>query len=359
MRLSPPAALLATLCAALLTPIGSARAADPRPVATLTADVPISAQGGWVAYSVPAAGGYRLVAVRDGVVHTLPVAPRGAPFDVDLGTDAGGRVVATFSRCSAPGDTPWSGRDCRLRTVDLESGVERAIRVVTPPGASDSSPSMWGGNVVFARHDRAHGDIDQVLYRRTGHSALRRLPHGNVPKRCPFRGGCKTARYSGDVIGMDLGSRVATFRWSMIAPSVIGHGGYEVRAVRLSTGRSSLVGSGYSGEVCTEGTDGVFPLIPSADGSRVWFGRIELECYVGRTSIVRADVGSRRGRDAPLAGTVIELARDGARLYALRAPTPEHDTSPVCDAPDAPCVLEQIETPKLGATFPPQHSPVF
>jgi hypothetical protein len=42
---------------------------------------------------------YRLTARVDGRVRSLPVRSRGAPFDVDLGPDGHGSVVAAYSRC--------------------------------------------------------------------------------------------------------------------------------------------------------------------------------------------------------------------------------------------------------------------
>src|SRR4051812_17438182 len=42
---------------------------------------------------------YRLVEIRGERRIVLPVRPRGAAFDVDIGRDAAGRVVAAYSRC--------------------------------------------------------------------------------------------------------------------------------------------------------------------------------------------------------------------------------------------------------------------
>lgn len=350
---------LLLLAILLATPAPAHAAPAPQPVATLDESVPISAHGDRVAYSVRGEGGYRLTVARDGVVTTLPIGPRAAPFDVDLGTDAAGRVVATFSRCASSTGDPWNGGGCRLRAVDLESGRERAIPVATPRGASDSVPSMWRGRVVFARRDRRHGDVDQVLLRSPDRAALRRLPHGVVPRRCPYRSGCKGERFSGDLRGMDLGAHLATFRWSVQAPAVLGHGGWEVRAVRLSTGRSSLVGAGFVGEACTGSVDSAIPLVPTADGFRVWFGEIATECYKSQTFVVRSDARTRRGVEGAVRGTVLELARGGGFLYALRAPTPQGEELPTCDAPGEPCVLERVAAPKLFGSRRPPSSPVY
>ena len=356
MRLGLAVAVAVVLVGA--APAHARAAATPQPIATLDERVPISALGDHVAYSVREAGGYRLTVARDGVVSTLPIAPRSAPFDVDLGTDAAGAVVATFSRCAAP-DGPWNGRGCRLRVVDLASGRERAIGVPVVAGASDTSPSMWRGRVVFARNVRAERhDIDQIRYKAPGRR-IRSLPHGVAPSRCPYRTGCRGLTVRGDVQGMDLGARLAAFRWFIQAPAVIGHGGTEVRAVRLSTGRSALVGAGFVGEVCTGSTDALEPLVPAVDGFRVFFGEIATECYKQQAFLVGADARTRRGTEGALRGTVIELARGGGALYALRAPTPEGERPPVCDAPGAPCVLERVKVPALTIARRPPSSPVY
>jgi hypothetical protein len=43
---------------------------------------------------------WRLMANVDGVTQALPVAPRPTPFDVDLGPDRRGRLLAVYSRCA-------------------------------------------------------------------------------------------------------------------------------------------------------------------------------------------------------------------------------------------------------------------
>src|SRR5947208_13217078 len=95
------AIVLAAALAGALAAAAVPAAAAPQPLAPVAVNVPISAAGGWVAWSAPVAGGgFGLFAWHAGAVAQVPVAPRPQPFDLDLGTDAQGRPVATFSRCA-------------------------------------------------------------------------------------------------------------------------------------------------------------------------------------------------------------------------------------------------------------------
>jgi hypothetical protein len=69
-------------------------------IATLAAESPISAGGGWLIWSAPENRGWRLHAYHAGRVSVLPIPPRPEPFDATVGSDARGRAVAIFSRCT-------------------------------------------------------------------------------------------------------------------------------------------------------------------------------------------------------------------------------------------------------------------
>lgn len=85
--------------------------ADEQVLAEGPDDSELSAYGGTVAFSDREAGsGWRLKLWNDGKVRTLPVEPRGAPFDVDLGPDENGRTTAVYSRCRAEPRGQSSGR---------------------------------------------------------------------------------------------------------------------------------------------------------------------------------------------------------------------------------------------------------
>lgn len=338
--------LLIALMAVLVLP--AAAAADE--IAQVSRPVPISALHGWVVWSARDGGVYRLFEWRRGQTTELSVAGRKRPFDIDVGTDARGRDVVTFSRCDGFGDiTVWAARvvglACRLRVVDLVSGRERRAGPPEPRGTSDTMPSMWRGRVAFARREpRLHGAVDQVLLWDQPHG-LRELRHGAVPSRCPYSrtSDCAKPPPSGEVLGLDLGARLVAFSWRVDAPDVIGHGGYEVRAVRLSDGRSALVGSGYIGEACTGGIDGTSPAAPVADGAGVWYSQTATDCYQVTASLLHYGAFPVHGSYATLDGTVLQAVRDGRSLYELVAPPNAPNESPAC----TPCAIRRVALPAL------------
>src|SRR4051794_12631611 len=148
------------MAAALIAP--GAAPADVRDLGPVANDSALSAHGGWVVWSeLQADGRWHLVGWHGGARVEPPVAPRGAPFDADVGSDAHGRPVVTYSRCAGdPGAAPpyrsvagyaspnglprqSLARGCGLRVLDLVSGGERLLRVHRPRGSSDTTPSMW------------------------------------------------------------------------------------------------------------------------------------------------------------------------------------------------------------------------
>jgi hypothetical protein len=351
------------LAAVALACCAAPAAAEPVALAPVTASVPIAAHGGWVVWSVPASGGWGLAAWHRGRVATLRVAPRPRPFDLDLGTDARGRTVATFSRCAEistanPPLLPPTGEDCRVRVLDLATGHERAGGVPRPKDASDTMPSMWRGRIAFARHDPRHGDVAQLLLWSPSKHRLTTLRHGALPTACPYRT-CKRLRVVGSVLSLDLGAELATFVWAVQAPGVVGHLGYELRADRLDDGRSVLAGFGYVGEACTSDPDGAAPFGAAAAGNAVWYALAASTCYVNSYSLVRFDARTRKAAFGALSGEILRFAKDRDALYALVAPKPQGEVAPTCDAPGEPCLIERIDRPVMTPRrFTPQ-SPLY
>jgi hypothetical protein len=217
---------------------------------------------------------------------------------------------------------------------------------------------MWRGRLAFARHDARHGDVAQLRLWDPRTRRLRSLRHGAMPRGCPYRGGCRREAKVGSVHALDLGPRLAAFLWMVEAPGVVGHVGYEVRADRLSDGRSFLAGSGFLGEVCTEGDDTVLPLAPTVAGDRVWFALMRSSCYRNRYSMVRFDTARRRGLAGPVGGEVLQVVRTGRELVALVAPPPNGDVPPSC-TPSAPCRLQRMAAPRLTTPQRRARSPFF
>lgn len=108
---------------------------------------------------------YFLTAYRDGQRTRLPIAPRGVPFDVDLGPSGDGGIVAAYSRCDRePSDsaTPSRvftlpqprhtlGRGCDLYRFDFATGREAKIPGASTDRASEVLPSIWKDRVAFTR----------------------------------------------------------------------------------------------------------------------------------------------------------------------------------------------------------------
>jgi hypothetical protein len=359
MRLTVP-------CLVVLAVVTAAPAGAEQQLAEVTEQVPISAHHGWVVWSAKVRGRYQLFSWHDGLTRKMLVASRARPFDVDIGTDAEGRDVATFSRCRRfraikvyEASRREIGVACRLRAVDLLRGHEHDAGVPAVPGTSDSMPSMWRGRVAFARRDpRNHKDVDQVLLWSPRERTLTRLRHGGVPTTCPFRDKryCANARVSGEVTGLDLGRRLVAFSWRLQAPAVEGFGGYEVRADRLSDGQSALVGSGYIGEACTGGVDGTTPAAPVVEGDRVWYSQTQTACYhvTARLNAYRAFPPD--GRRGGLDGVVLQAVKDGSLVYELTAPPIDKtDRSVRC----TPCTITQAPPPPLEPIRLRPHSPFF
>jgi hypothetical protein len=328
----------------------SARAA-PFAIAPVASDGPISAYGGWVVWSTPVEGGWGLTAWHDGKVLPVRVVPRAQPFDLDLGPDAKGRVVATFSRCSNTPRVsfamtqPWTGDDCGGSILDLLTGDERRLDVERPEGASDTSLSMWGDRIAFARTDLEHGQVQQLLLYNERTGLTRTLRTGTT------RGVSR-----GAIQSLDLGSRVAAFLWWVEGSRVAGHGGWEVRADRLATGASLRVGTGLRGEACTGTADLVAPAAPFVDGYEVWYSSLTSNCYADTVSLVHYRTRRRGGVIGGLTGEVLQVVKTSGQLFALVAPKVANDRTS-CTGPAGPCTLMRIDAPARFGRLPRVGSP--
>lgn len=332
---------------------------DPYPagpvVATLAADVPIAAGGGWVIWSVPVTGGYGLEGSHGGVTRPLNVAPRPQPFDVNVGTSSTGAAVVTFSRCAKTPTLqplglgaidPLSGSGCRIHVLNLSTLRETTPAIPHPSGTSDTTASMWHGRVAFARLDPAHHQqVQQVMLWTPGRRSLTVLPHGALPTKCPYKTGCAGMTRSGAVQGLSYDGHLVSFLWQPVAPGVIGDAGWEVRADNVASGHSTLVSSGFAGEVCTGGEDLAAPSPPVLDGFTVSLVALEANCYVFNSVFAQMNttVGGN-GTYADIRGIVLGMAEDAGAFFVVEAPKPLDETNPTCTAA-VPCEIQQIARP--------------
>lgn len=135
-----------------LVNIEHAEAAQVTTIAQLERPSPVTAWEDtviWSAYD-PEVEAYRLTALHDGEVRTLPVDPLPIEFDADLGPDSSGNAAVVYSRCEDPGERERQLADCDLFIYSLRSGQERPIRNANSD-ASEFEPTLWRGEVAWAR----------------------------------------------------------------------------------------------------------------------------------------------------------------------------------------------------------------
>lgn len=110
----------------------------------------------------------------NGVHGRVAVAPRGVPFDVDLGPGPGDGIVAAYSRCetepraletTAPLPAYATGRGCDLYVYDFRAGTERLERAASTGSASEFLPSVYDDEIAFARvYENREGRLGRLPY---------------------------------------------------------------------------------------------------------------------------------------------------------------------------------------------------
>jgi hypothetical protein len=316
-RVNVPRCLALVLAAAVLAPAGAgAQAAptDPSVVATLPRATVVGAAGGWTAWSAYEGGRYVLVTRSPaGRQAPAPVAPRRVPFDLDLGTDAAGRVIAAYSRCAkeptlvgganatAPNYT--SGRGCRIALYDLAARTERRL-TRSRGSASDVLPSVGGSRIAFVAVPSARRLAGRALLRwRTAaaRSTARTLDTG-VRRTGP-------PTVSGGPAGVDTdGKRVAAV-WRYEDTEF--HDFNSVLRVGTFTGKPRQVGYGVNGEACSY--DQV--LAPTLAGGTVSYLETNgAEWVLERTSVTRRAPAFGLSRTGEPGVVATSAALDGGRL---------------------------------------------
>jgi len=279
---------LAAMVAILPAALPAAAPADDV-VAQVTRATPVNAFGGRLAWSEydAALGRFRLTTRSAGIVAAVPVRTRAVPFDVDLGPDGAGGVVAVYSRCRRePGrqrlgnalvaHPGWStGRGCRLWRFDFSTGRESRIEGTAARDASEFAPAIWKDRVAFARRyprrPALAGDRPLLFVKRLSADArARRLPGGPHSRyRVCIGGNCHRERFVAEPgpTAMDLRGWNLAVAWdsgSEVGPTssllleTIGRRVARRRLQRVESG--SLQGS----ELVT----------PALDGSALYWGSI-------------------------------------------------------------------------------------
>jgi len=206
----------------------------------------VSAAGQAFAWSVfePATSTWRLLVRREGVTQVLPIAGRSTPFDVDLGDDGHGGLVASYSRCSAAMRGTELPHGCRLYYYDFATGTERPIAVANARGFSQFDPSMAAGRVAFARI----GDRRRVGAGNRARIYVQSLA-GGKPRRQP--GGFENNASATGPTGLDLSATALAFSWD--AQGATAFEPFSVATSQVSvdylSGTQILVALGTSGEI--------------------------------------------------------------------------------------------------------------
>ncbi len=148
-------------------------------VAEIARDTPIAAYAGQLAWSAydGATNSYRLMlASRGGAPAAAAIAPAARAFDVSLGPDAKGRVVALYTRCATA-----AGRRCDIYRYALAQRREARLGI-SSPREDEAWPAQWGARVAFVRRRAKQGTGScDVPYVRTltSRAPARRLDRGS------------------------------------------------------------------------------------------------------------------------------------------------------------------------------------
>ncbi len=341
MLVRQPSAV-AVLVGALFTGASTATAApltESRVDDLGTRPAKVAGYGDVLAWSTWEAGQrrYRLVVrVGDGPARGVRVAGRRLPFDVDVGPDRNGRPVLVYSRCrSEPSpvirqriyaestDLPRYdlASGCDLFAYSPADGRERRVAGVSSMAESEYLPSVWRGNIAFARRSSAAAQ-PRLYLRRSGTRRSQRLA-GEPTQRDPSMDGPVT---------LDLRGTQLAYHWTRLTgdcenPSAeIGAGRLpfeeQIRLVRPGRTARRISPLTCSQEDLVSGTRGVTWL-----GAEIVYA-LERNLGSARTGTLtaRATNGTTRSLgDYALAASAPYLTSGAASVYATLAPPSRRD----------------------------------
>jgi len=314
-------------------------------VADLARDTPISAYGGavaWSAYDVSSRR-YGLVIRQGHATAAAAVKTARSPFDVSLGPDSRGRIVALYTRCRG------TNRACDIYRYDLRMRRESKLLSISSPSIDEAWPAQWRDRVTFARRARTHV-IDGYDHRPD--------PRGRGPVMdcdIPY---VKTLGSLAPSRRLDRSQCGATTGMAIRGATIIhvtdtnqGGAGSEsqVRVLRAGGGAARILARTRGGE------GGYSPFrSPNLSSSDVWLTRTGLRQDV-QQGFVRIDRRSRRlttvTANLNLAGRVARDER--GRFWYVQGPEPEfdfHNEPPLCRSLIEPCRLVRASANPFSAT---------
>jgi hypothetical protein len=257
---------------------------------------------------------YRLMAHYRGRTELLRVAPRRAPFDVDLGPDTHGRAAAVYSRCRrerpvwmlGAGTPAGPPSGCVLYRYDFATRREGRIAGIAGSG-SFYLPSLWQNEIAYVRAGAGGGP------------ALRAQP-----LTAPRGGKLTVVSLPGDSAGapgpvsLDLGPGRLAFSWETISGAQI-DSTIDVDTLPASAS-AAPTGLAVDTESSGLGAPGMLDF-PSFASGGLYYGQFD-----GSPILPAGDAFQRiapDGSGAAAAGAPHALrgqARDGATTYALYGP---------------------------------------
>ena len=330
------------LAATLLAP---ATAAADDVVADLARDTPIAAYGGalaWSAYDA-SANRFALVILEGDTTAAAPVATARRAFDVSLGPDARGRVVALYTRCRS------ATRGCDVYRYDLRSRRERKLASVSSPSRDEAWPAQWRDRVTFARRARTRvvsGFDHRPDPRRRGPVLACDIPYvKTLSSRAPSR------RLDRSRCGSTTGMAIRGATIAQVTDLDQGGAGSEsqVRSLRAAGGRARILARTGGGE------GGYSPFSsPSLSASAVWLTRTGLRPGAP-AGFLRIDLASRRlTAVAPNLNLAGRLARDErGSFWYVQGPEPDfdfHGEVPYCRSRLEPCRLVRASASPFSST---------
>jgi len=327
------------LTAAMAAP---APAAADDVIAGVPRATPISAFDGilaWSSYDDRTAR-YALVIDRKGKAARAPVADMTRPFDVSLGPDARGRVVALYTRCHS------AITACDVYRYDVASGREHKVRAVSSPDADEAWPTQWRDRVAFVRRAKT------IVMSGYDHRPDPRGKRGDgvlmacdVPYVRVLKAGASSRRLDRSQCGTTTGMSIRGDRIVQVSDENQGGAGSEgqVRLLRSGGGAARILARAGGGE------GGYSPYASaSQSASAVWLTRTGNR---KPRNFLRIDVRSGRMSEVdphvPLAGRV---ARDEhGTFWYLQGHEPDEEGDPSCPQRPVPSQLQPCRLIRASA----------
>lgn len=350
--MNPRRSLLGSLAVVLLLAPAPAHADDA--IAELARETPIAAYGGALAWSDydAATERYRLL-IRQGDATAparMPTAKR--PFDISLGPDSNGRVVALYTRCRAAARGRSPERACDVYRYDLRARRERKLSSVSSPSLDEAWPAQWHDRIAFARRARTH--VIDGFNHRPDPRGRGPILECDIPYVKTLSSRAPSRRLDRSQCGSTAGIAIRRDTIALVTDINQGGAGSEsqVRTMRARGGAATILARARGGE------DGYSPFTsPSLSASAVWLTRSGSRADIEQ-GFLRIDLRSRRLTTIPADVTPLarrrfgdSIARDErGRFWYVQGPQPDFNFESSCDRELDPCRLVRASASPFSTT---------